>query len=206
MSEIRRPDSDPPLPTGWKRPFVRFHRRNGTRGVVIAAVVVAAVIGIGVYSAITFATAGSRIAAPSGHYSTLVPHGWDYKVTCTDAPVNLPGSPADVVCLRPDRAAPAGVYLDTASLDQSAPLTLAELSDRVAQGLSGYSPCAPPKTTTEDGPTEVVCLQRGGTTQTGVLRVRIVGSRALIEVCARTDDPRIAADCVNVWREVQVAG
>jgi hypothetical protein len=212
VAEIRRRDSDPPLPTGWKRPFVRFYQRNGTRGVVIATIVAVGLIGVGVYSAITFATAGSRIGATSGKYSTLVPHGWDFKLTCRDAPVSLPDDsraidgPEDITCLRPDRGAQAGVYLDMVAVDQSAAPTLAQLADSIAKGLSGYSPCDPPKTSTESGPTEVVCLHRSGTTEAGVLRVRIIGTRALVEVCTRTDEPQIAADCVNVWREVQVAG
>lgn len=210
VTEFRRRDSEPPLPTGWKRPFVRFYRRNGMRGVVIVGAVVAVVVGAGTLSVITWNTAGHRISAASGRYATLVPHGWNFHVLCEDAPVTLPEDngpikDADITCLRPDPKAPAGVYLDLADLDQSAAPTLPTVTASIANHLSRYSPCEPPKTSTEDGPTEVVCLQRTGSTEAGVVRVRIFGTVALIEVCAHTDEPPIAAECVNVWRGVQVS-
>jgi uncharacterized protein YceK len=210
VTEFRRRDSEPPLPTGWQRPFVQFYRRNGMRGVVIVMAVLAVVVGAGTLSLVTWSTAGHRISAASGRYNTLVPHGWDFQVDCQDAPFTLPEAngpikDADITCLRPDPKAPAGVYLDLVYLDQSTSPALATVTDSIANQLSRYSPCEPPMTPTEDGPTEVVCLQRTGSTEAGVLRVRIFGTIALIEVCAHTDEPPIAAECVNVWRGVQVS-
>jgi hypothetical protein len=70
----------------------------------------------------------------------------------------------------------------------------------------GYVPCRPPKESIEHGAT-VVCLRSGldHPNEYGVLRVRVTGREALVEVCIRTDEPAVDHACTGVWQGIELA-
>lgn len=194
-----RDRSEQTVAPGWRRPFKRFWRRQGWRGVAIVAAVFVVVAGAGIWSLVH--PAGRRLAAVSGRFTFEVPPGWHYDNPCHEHP--LSGETEDTSCTRPDGSGDAVVYLLSVPVDSSIPVLesrtriVADLSKRV----SPYATCD----TVPDAHPEDVCL-RQDPDRKGELRVRIYSTYAVVALCERTDQAKVQQGCDGIWRSVTPMG
>jgi hypothetical protein len=207
---------DADLPTGWRRPFVRFWLRNGWRGVawVTAPILVIAVILV--WSATRQSTSAGRQGALQGGYSFAIPAGWDVANRCHDSPIDTYDLPDrgtywyennDEVCLRPDRYHDPGVYLLSLLVDEGEPLDqrIFDLSNSLGGAVPGYTPCGRQVTGQESTePSVELCMKHSDEVH-GTLRVRLYLTRAVVEMCQEIDVPAVRDACDRTWRSIQVS-
>jgi hypothetical protein len=200
--------ADNPLPAGWRRPFVRFWRRNGWRGVALVAVVVLCGAGASIWSAIHSSNMTGRIKASSDGYTFQAPDGWNVRLTCGDQPFRMDSHAAENTCLDPHSGADAGIYLTRLGHDPTDPPPLPQFADQLVTRVAVHEPCGPAKMAPGDQHAAEACLHwldASGTDHPGRLLVRVAGSVIMVEVCLSTDRPEISSGCDAVWTSIQLA-
>jgi hypothetical protein len=202
------PHRDAGLPTGWRRPFVRFWLRHGWRGVaLVSAPVLLVLVAVG-YSLVHPSPTGATVAMPSGSFTFDPPRGWNVQFTCSDNPLHgrtLSTVVPDSACARPDRHGDAGAYVMSVDVDSSVPprKALTTLIGDLTTAAHPYDTCGT-QSHDEDTytPSADICLMRSDAS--GQLRLKIYKTFAVVVLCLHSERADVKQGCDLVWQGVHV--
>jgi hypothetical protein len=196
-----RVPTDDDLPTGWRRPFVRFWLRYEWRGVAVVGVVALLLAACGGWSLLN-RDAPTQMDDRTNSYVFGDPSGWHASLDCVQEGL-LKDRPFEGTCVQPDHPATAdplaGAYVAAGRPPTGSASGPGPVARALAGRLVGYEPCGQPVV---DGANATLCLS--GAAQRGELRVKVGPAVVLVVLCVRTDVPGISHGCDDVWRDADM--